>query len=198
MTHSIGILAYGSLIGDPGMELESHIAARIDCTTPFAVEFARSSKSRKGGPTLVPYESGGPVQAQILTIDLPLEEVINRLYRRELHKVGSDIVYSPPAKTTPNTVLVKKLLDFEGVDTVLYTSIGANISELSAEKLARLAVGSAKEITDGRDGISYLINAITAGIITPLTPEYERLILNTTGASNLTGALSIVRSAQKT
>jgi hypothetical protein len=50
-------------------------------------------------------------------------------------------------------------------------------------------------MTDGRDGISYLINAMTAGIATPLTPEYERLILQTTGASNLTGALSIIRSA---
>ncbi|MBX4898693.1 hypothetical protein [Rhizobium bangladeshense] len=197
MTHSIGILAYGSLIGDPGAELEPHITARTDCTTPFAVEFARSSKSRKGGPTLVPYESGGPVRAQILAINLSLEETINRLYRRELHKVGTDTVYSAPDKPTDNTVLIKNLLDFEGVDTVLYTSISANISGLSAEKLARLAVGSAKEITDGRDGISYLINAKSAGIITPLMPEYERLILQTTGASDLTGALSIARSAQK-
>lgn len=123
--------------------------------------------------------------------------MINRLYRRELHKVGSDIVYSPLATANVNTVIVKKLKAFKGLDTVIYTSIGANISELSAEKLARLAVGSAKEMTDGRDGISYLINAVNAGIVTPLTPEYERLILQMTGASNLASALAITRAAQK-
>jgi hypothetical protein len=154
LTHSTGILAYGSLIDDPGVELEPHIIARIDCWTPFPVEFARSSTSRKADRRSCPPRAAHRQSTK----------AINRLYRRELHKVGSDTVYSPPAKANLNTVLVKKLLHFEGIDTVIYTSIGANISDLSAEKLARLAVGSAKNMTDGRDGISYLVNAMSLNL----------------------------------
>ena len=35
------------------------------------------------------------------------------------------------------------------------------------------------------DGITYLMNAMKAGIDTPLTPAYEKEILRLTGASNL-------------
>lgn len=56
----IAILAYGSLIEDPGKELQPLISERIeDVETPFSIEFARSSRSRDGGPTLVPVEVGG-------------------------------------------------------------------------------------------------------------------------------------------
>ncbi len=58
MISTVGILAYGSLIDDPGAEIEPVILRRIDCRTPFKVEFARASESRKGGPTLVPYDIG--------------------------------------------------------------------------------------------------------------------------------------------
>ena len=34
------------------------ITRRISCRTPFNVEFARTSRTRKGGPTLVPYDDG--------------------------------------------------------------------------------------------------------------------------------------------
>ena len=70
----VGILAYGSLIGDPGAEIEPHITRRISCRTPFKVEFARTSRTRKGGPTLVPYKDGSEVAAQILLVDLSLKE----------------------------------------------------------------------------------------------------------------------------
>ena len=57
---TIGILAFGSLLDEPGAELEAHIARRIEgIETPFAVEFARSSRTRDGAPTLVPVTGAG-------------------------------------------------------------------------------------------------------------------------------------------
>ena len=51
----IGILAYGSLIDDPGDEIKPLVKQKIEgVETPFAIEFARSSKSRNGAPTLIP------------------------------------------------------------------------------------------------------------------------------------------------
>lgn len=48
---TVGILAYGSLIEEPGKEIEPRIIRRInDIETPFPIEFARSSKSRGGAP----------------------------------------------------------------------------------------------------------------------------------------------------
>jgi hypothetical protein len=89
MADSVGILAYGSLICEPGPEIEPVIARRISCQTPFKVEFARTSKTRKGGPTLVPCDDGSQVAAQILVVQLPLKDATDRLYRREIRKVGT-------------------------------------------------------------------------------------------------------------
>ena len=96
MADTIGILAYGSLIGDPGPEIEPHITRRIACRTPFKVEFARTSRTRKGGPTLVPYEKGSPVAAQILVVNVSLKEATDWLYRRETRKNDPNISYAPP------------------------------------------------------------------------------------------------------
>ncbi len=194
MTGKIGILAYGSLIDDPGAEIQPFIFRRIDCHTPFKVEFARTSKCRSGAPTLVPYENGAQVAAQLLVVDLPLFEATDCLYRREVHKVGDKRTYVATKKVTPNSVVIKTLRDFEGIDTVLYTSIGANIEGLTAVKLATLAICSARARNDGRDGISYLINTKRAGIKTPLSDEYEAEIKRQTGAVNLEQALAAFRS----
>jgi hypothetical protein len=64
MADTIGILAYGSLIGNPGFEIEPHITRRIACRTTFKVEFARTSKTRTSGPTLIPYDEGLEAAAQ--------------------------------------------------------------------------------------------------------------------------------------
>ena len=190
MTGKIGILAYGSLICDPGDEIKPIIVRRIDCRTPFKVEFARTSSSRDGAPTLVPYDNGSQVAAQLLVVDLPLSEATNRLYRRELHRVGEKLTYDATKKVTPNSVVIKTLRDFEGLDMVLYTSIDANIEGLTAAKLAALAICSARARTDGHDGISYLINAKKAGIRTPLSGEYEAEIKRLTGVASLEEALA--------
>ena len=79
---------------------------------------------------------------------------------------------------------------FEGVETVLYTRIGANIEGLSAIRLAELAVASARVRQDGSAGISYLMNAKKREIQTPLSAEYEKEILRLTGAGSLDAALA--------
>ena len=47
----IGIMAYGSLIADPGNEIQNRLDHFIsDVETPFPVEYARrSGKTRNGG-----------------------------------------------------------------------------------------------------------------------------------------------------
>jgi cation transport regulator ChaC len=191
---TIGILAYGSLIANPGPEIGPAIIDRIKCKTPFKVEFARASRQRAGAPTLVPYEAGGQVLSELLIVDLCLTEAMNRLYRREINDFSVEKTYVPTAKATNNTVLVETIEDFEGVDKVLYTRIGANIGDLTSEKLAALAIASATALGDGRDGITYLNRAMEAGIETPLTGSYTADILRLTGGRDLADALAIARS----
>ncbi len=60
INYEFGILAFGSLIDDPGQEILDVENCRIDCETPFNVEFARKSgKTRSYAPTLIPVEQGG-------------------------------------------------------------------------------------------------------------------------------------------
>jgi hypothetical protein len=192
MTNTIGILAYGSLIGEPGPEIDPFIKCRIACRTPFEVEFARTSRTRNGGPTLVPYAHGAQVAAQILVVDLPLKDATDRLYRRETRKIGTGTTYVAPKVVTSNTVILETITPLEGIETVLYTRIAANIEGLTATKLAELAVVSAAVRRDGSDGISYLMNAKKCGIQTPLSQKYEREILRLTNADSLEAALAKV------
>ena len=196
VARDVGILAYGSLIGDPGSELLPAITERIRCVTPFPVEFARSSQSRKGAPTLVPFGSGGLVAAEILVVNISVELATDRLYRRELHAVGSKKIYKVPRVRSLNTVTIERLEDFHGVTTVLFTKIGANIADPNPEKLAALAVASARELSDGRDGISYLMAAMAAGIETPLTSAYRDEILRLTEKEDLPSALENLRGTK--
>ena len=80
----LGVLAYGSLIDDLGPELGPHVRWCIpNIETPFPVEFARTSSSRDGAPTLVPVERA----------DL--------LWRRETRETG-DRHYKPKPNAGPN------------------------------------------------------------------------------------------------
>jgi hypothetical protein len=197
----IGILAYGSLIADPGSEIKElthHVIEDVE--TPFAVEYARSSNTRSGAPTLVPIENelGKPVKARIivLTQETDLDTVRNILYRREMHKVGdTSVVYQLPKNITPNTVVIDEIKGFANVETILYTRIGSNIPEITdgdlpdkkkAQKLAELAVGSVtnKTFSKNLDGISYLSDATDSGITTKLTESYKQAILQITDNSS--------------
>lgn len=192
----IGVLAYGSLITDPGPELAAVTVSQKDgVVTPFAVEYARSSRGRKGAPTLIPVEQGGvPVLATIFEVDVSAATAADIVYRREIDKVGSGQLYAAPVAPTPNTVIIDRFPDLYGFEVVLSTRIGANIAPITAETLARLAIQSARKAAPGKDGISYLMNAMRSGIVTPLTPAYEAAILTETEASDLAAALAAVRA----
>lgn len=195
----IGILAYGSLIEEPGKEVEPLICERKErVETPFSIEFARSSSTRDGAPTVVPVESGGGrVHATILVLDAGVnsEEAQDLLWRRETRNECTDKHYTPPSKPNPNRMKVEKLDNFAGLDVVLYTKLGANITEPNAAKLADLAIKSAKAEAGGtgKDGISYLLSVKRQGISTPLMQGYESEILRKTGTSTLEDALSRCR-----
>ena len=190
----LGILAYGSLITDPGAELLAVTVGRTDnVPTPFPVEFARSSDGREGAPTLVPFAGGSPVNAVIFTVDTTPEEAANILYRREINQVGSDKVYREPAPDRTRAVRIDRFGDIAGYDLVLSTRLAATIDPLTAEGLADLAIESARQLDDGRDGISYLAAAQASGIVTPLTEAYQAAILAKTDTADLAAALAAIR-----
>lgn len=122
----IGILSFGSLISDPGEEIQSLEIERIDCETPFKVEYARISSSRCNAPTLIPIEDeskGKSVKAQIIVLNenIELEEAKSILYRREIHTVDWSKTYSEPKTPTSKNVLIEELRNFHELDIIIYT-----------------------------------------------------------------------------
>lgn len=200
---SLGILAYGSLIDDPGAE----IAAATDrvlqdaIRTSFAVEFARSSKTRAGAPTLVPVEAGGaPVPARIIVLKAGVseQEAKDCLWRREVDAVGGGRNY--PGDAGADAVIIDALDNFHDVDRVLVARLAPNIEPLDAERLAALALASVKAVADGalergRDGITYLMRAKANGANTPLAAAYEDAIKRRTDAKDLEAALAKASAA---
>lgn len=197
---TVGILAYGSLIEDPGVEIEPLIQKKISSvTTPFQIEFARSSRTRGGAPTVVPVDEGGsPVSATILVLNdsISKERAEDLLWRRETRNEGSDKHYSRPTIPKLNTMVVESITSILELDSVLYTKLGSNIANLSEEKLASLAIDSAKStnVEVGKDGISYLIDLKKQGIITPLMNGYEKAILSSLNVGSLEEAIDICKA----
>jgi len=191
----IGILAYGSLITDPGWEIERRCDSILrDIPTPFPVEYARKSSTRSNAPTLarVSQACGKPVNAAILVMKKysHKEAIRNYLYRRELHNVGDrSRVYDHEAQMNKrNAMLIEALSDFQGLDTVYYTVFGPNFAEIlqpnrttqeKARLLAQAAIDSLTAVTFSKklDGIQYLLDNLEAGIETPLSRFYEGTIL---------------------
>ncbi len=192
---AVGILAYGSLVDDPGVEIGPLVVERIESVeTPFCVEFARTSRTRGGAPTLVPVSEGGSrIKGKILVLEESVSETeaMDMLWRRETRRERSGERYDPPSAPDENSVLVRRLEDFEGLDMVLYAEIGANISDLDPQKLAELAINSTRSRagSEGKDGITYLIGVKKNVVETPLMLEYEREILRNTGTETLEHAL---------
>jgi hypothetical protein len=199
--HKIGIFGFGSLIADPGEELAAATIARVQAETPFAIEYGHSSThTRAGAPTLVPVKAGGAkAMATIFVLkdSLSDQEAANILYRRETRQIGSGKAYKRPTNPGPNNVLVESCPNVMGVEKVLYTDFAdsGKLVNPTAKQLAELAIGSARspDVPDGMDGISYLMNAKKAGIITPLTADYEKEILKQTGTTSLDAALAKLR-----
>lgn len=202
MTARLGLLAYGSLIDDPGAEIAASTVEilRLGVTTPFPVEFARSSRTRAGAPTLVPVATGGaliPARVLVLRRGTSEPEARDMLWRRETGRKGqAPVLLSDPGR---NDVIIDRLVDFHGIPLVLHTKIAPNISPLTPRRLAELAVRSARcgaVERRARDGISYLIAALRNGARTRLSGAYEREVLRLTGASQLAEALGKVRRAR--
>lgn len=188
----IGILAFGSLRKDPGPELEAAMIGRRPVATPFPVEYGRYSQTRRNAPTLVPVSSGSSVKAEILVLrdDVSIENARDMLWRRETRRERTRERYKYPMHPGPNDVLVRDLSNFADLATVLYTDFApeGKIPNPDPRQLAEKAVQSVKRAKRTHDGISYLIDARAAGVLTRLTPAYEAEILRLTGASTLTEA----------
>ena len=196
---TIGILAYGSLIPNPGAEIGPVTVRRIGgVETPFRVEFSRSSRVRDGAPTLVPVERGGArVSGVVLVLHDSVSETAaqDMLYRRERNRVGSGDRYADVDPADPDSAFLGRLDGFAGLDVVFHAALRANIEEPAPELLARLAIASAGAPSGaaGRDGIRYLMDAKQSGIVTPLMDGYEAAILRRTGGRDLEEARQIAR-----
>jgi len=167
---------------------------RIKTQTPFGVEYGRySGKGRGGAPTLVPHEAGSSVSGEILVLDdaLTVDDARNILWRRECGIAGSG-----KKRTENSIVLVREITDSPCVSTVIYTDFRSDgkIDKPKADELARHAIQSVKASDEGKDGITYLLDNIAAGIKTPLTSPYKDEILKQTKTKSLQEAL---REAKK-
>jgi hypothetical protein len=187
----IGILAFGSLIDDPGEELQSFIVERKGgVITPFNIEYGRKSSKRGNAPTLIPVSNGGQkVEATLLILKegLTLDEVKDMLYRRETNNVGTNRIYTIRNQPNPNQLVIQEHTDLNDVQIYLTANYGCNLKEITPDILADLAIQSfnSKEVERGRDGISYLNNNINNKIITPLTEGFRSAILKKMMANNL-------------
>jgi hypothetical protein len=197
----IGVLTYGSLRWHPEvLEKVLDLGSAIDVQTPFAIEFARTSKWRDGCPTLIPVVSGG---SRVPAAVIPFRERISvsdaqtHVWRRELLRTTG--TYDKKSNAgSPNKVWVEPIeRPIAGFDVVLAVSIGSNIVKLDGEILADLAIASARASAGDRreDGISYLIDAKKQGVETPLLPAYEEAILDRLAVASLDKAWAAARSS---
>jgi hypothetical protein len=136
------------------------------------------------------------VAAEILVLDddVTVDEATNMLWRRETGRIGTGETYT--RGTSATSVLVERFADDGRVETVLYTDFNADgkIDNPTAAALAEGAVQSVTAAQEGKDGITYLSDAISCGIETPLTSSYRAEILQQTKAASLEEALRQVRN----
>jgi len=196
--YKIGILAFGSLIENPGDEIKNIELKRIDCETPFKVEYSRISRSRSNAPTLIPVEDGAKgkrVQAKLIIIkpEITLDEAKSILWRREIHTYDKGKTYKEPTNPTPKNVLIRVLDDFCNTEKVIYTAflVQPEYKNLTPDKLADFAISSILEEArwKEKDGIRYLLSAKKSGIETELSKEYEEKILEKTKTKTLEEAI---------
>jgi len=152
---NLAILAYGSLLSDPGEKILPHVIARVPYPSPWPIEYARRAKLRGDGPTLVLHKTGGTVRGQLLVLDIQksaLGELMEWLWERE---------GEPPRDRL-------KQVECRGFGCVLYCDLESNLSdeEINAESLAQFANESVRKIPM-RNAIRYLAQNIEQGIITP-------------------------------
>jgi hypothetical protein len=170
----VAIMAYGSLITQPGAGLKPLIVQRIPCPTPFRVEYGRASRKWGGGPVLVPHRAGGPVNGQLLVLQrgVSLGQAVELLAEREGLPSGRGVVEVADAGLR------------EGL-AVIAASLPRNLPapDMAPLRLAERAVASTSN--GPLNGIAYLAQAVAAGIETPATVAYVAAVLALTGAASL-------------
>ena len=122
----IAILAFGSLIDEPGKAISPLIRERIGgCADAILdrvckVEHALVVVLRLSFPVDV---GGSPVNGVLLVLDsaISLAEAKTFLWRRETRRECSEKQYSRPANPGQNQVVVECIENFGGCDVVLYT-----------------------------------------------------------------------------
>lgn len=190
----VAILAYGSLVADPGEELAPLIDERRPCATPFAVEFARLSPYRDHAPvlTVVAEGEGDPVDGTLLVLrpGTSVETATCCLWRRETHQVSSRNL---PLGADRHHI--RLLTNLDSIDVVLYWQAEANYPRPEAVGLAKRAIESARGDAgqQHRDGISYLAQVVEAGIRTRLTDAYVAAVLAETATDSLEAAWKAAR-----
>ena len=128
-------------------------------------------------------------------LDQPsLRDAQTLVWRRELDRTDGE--YNPSSSPGPNKVRVEPVdARVDGFDVILAVRIGRNIDDLNGERLAELAIESARNEVgvQRRDGISYLIQAKEYGVETPLLDSYEAAIKQQLGVASLADAWKILQ-----
>lgn len=162
----MAILAYGSLIAQPGRRLEAMTAERRPWRTPFPVEYARLSRRWGWGPVLVIDDRGAPVNGLLLVLraNVTLGAAVAALAARE----GS----------RPEAVVdVPGVPDLTAIAAALPSNLGA--IGLDPEALADRAIASIRH--GRRNGVAYLLAAVRSGVVTPRTPAYLEAVRHRLG-----------------
>jgi hypothetical protein len=171
----LAIMAYGSLISEPGPELRALIAERLPRATPFPVEFGRASHRWGGGPVLVPHPAGAPVEGRLLVLrrGVSLGRAVEALRERE-------------GLPSADGVVAVEVDDDERL--VLTASLPRNLPapDLRPTALARRAAASVR--AGPRNGVAYLRRVTACGVSTPRSGEYAKEVLRLAGAETLEDA----------
>ncbi|GBE22687.1 hypothetical protein BMS3Bbin01_02063 [bacterium BMS3Bbin01] len=181
MNHgNVRVFVYGSLVSEP-RQFKDHIS-RESFQSWFNVEYARCSSSRMGGPTVVPYDEGWPVEGELWELDLSASSDLDAATR----------LFAKVERAPSTRNIVQGCVGDYPV--VLYAAFPANIPEecgrLTPQLLARLAIRSVQllDADSDKNGIRYLRKAKARGILTPLTDLYVEAVLALTGTEDLQDA----------
>jgi hypothetical protein len=189
-----GVLAYDPYTGAAETQVHRYLLDRRAVVTPFAVEYARAAPERAGAPVLVPVpaEHGIAVEGRLLHMELGPQDVLEALYEDTHAGETPYPTYAAALAAGVPALAVAVLHDFMDVEQVYY---GAEPSDLAfvlepglspdeaGRRLAEQAAASltATTFAQDTDGITYLADAIAAGIITRLTPYYRDALLQLAG-----------------
>jgi hypothetical protein len=167
----VAILAYGSLIEDPGYELAPLVVDREERTTPFRVEFCRASRRWGEGPVLAPHPAGAYVAGELLVLHpgVGLGRAMELLRRRE---------GMPPADAVVEVGAAGRLV-------IIAAALPHNLPrpDMRPRALARRAATSV--VRGPRNGVAYLRAVLATRVRTPLTQPYADELLSLSQASTL-------------